>query len=371
MDRPGLSSVVTCNQDGSDVRWLGSLGAVAGLKYSWTLPGGAAAMSCNLLTEPNSRPSAINVARTVKVFRGGSMIWQGKLAEPQPSSSGWAITAVGIGALGANFVSHWTTWNADSAVSLAISRGLPWVNPGLSGISGLWLTQKEDDASQSITDFLNLITGNGALTWYVDRANTLRIIPVPTVPTRLLVATDPATRTVTADINSLWVRYQATADSTAGDGSSAAATYGVVQAVNQASINAHGAMEAYADLSSAGVMSSSAAQAAGQAALAKYVRANYAGPFTIRQGQLLTLGGSPVDIGAERGVPGVCQLQLVNGPYGAEVVPGPVNFPIGTYEYDDDAQTAAVTPFQSVAADLSSLLAAMFPAKPDTSGATS
>ena len=88
-------------------------------------------------------------------------------------------------------------------------------------------------------------------------------------------------------------------------------------------------MEAYADLSSAGVMSSTAATNAGKAALAGYVRANYAGPFTVRQGQLLTLGGSPVDIGAERGVPGVCQLQLIDGPFGGEVAPGVVSFPIG------------------------------------------
>jgi hypothetical protein len=344
---------------------------VAGLKYAYTLPGGASSMSCTLLTEPNYRTSALNPARTVKIFRGGSCIWQGKLAEPQPSSTGWAISAVGIGTLGANYVSKYTTWNADDPINQAIARGLPWINPGLSGISGLWLSQKEDDASQTITDFLNLLCTNGALTWYVDQSGTLRIIPIPTVPTRLLVATDPAPRTITADINSIWVRYQITADNTSSTSSStAAATYGTVNAVNQASVNAHGVMEAYADLSSVGVMSSSAAQAAGQAALAKYVRVSYSGPFAIRQGQWLNAGGSPIDIGAERGIPQVAQLQLVNGPYGGEVVPGPAFFPVGAFEYDDTAQTASVTPFASVAADLSSLLAAMFPAKPTTDTST-
>lgn len=355
------------NPDGSDVRWLGSIGAVTGIKRSYVLPGGDSAMSCQLLAEPNQRPSAINIARTVKVCRGGSVVWRGKLAEPQQSSSGWSISAVGRGVLGANYVSRYTTWNADDPVNQAIARGLPWINPGLTGTSGLWLSQKEDDASQTITDFLNLLCTNGALTWYVDQSGTLRIIPIPTAPTRILVATDPAPRTVAADINSLFVRYQITADNSSSSSSStAAATFGTVQAVNQASINAHGAMEAYADLSSAGVMSSAAAQAAGQAALGRYRAVSYAGPFTIRQGQLLTLGGSAIDIGAERGVPQVCQLMLVNGSYGAEVVPGPVSFPVGTYEYDDTAQTATVTPFQSVQSDLSSLLAAMFPAKPTT-----
>jgi hypothetical protein len=362
MDRPGISQVQTVAPSGADARWLGSIGSVTSLKYSWTLPGGASAMSCLLQTEPNLRTVALNPGRLVRVYRGGSVIWSGKLAEPQPSPQGWQITAAGLGTLGANFMAHYTSWTADGPVNLAISRGLPWNNPGIGGTPGLWLSQKEDDASTTITDFLNAITGNGALTWYVDGTATLRVIPIPTAPTRLLIAADPAARTITADINTLWVRYQATADSTSGT-TSTPATYGTVQAVNQASVNAHGAMEAYADLSSAGVMSSAAALAAGQAALAKYVRASYAGPFTIRQGQILTLGGSPVDIGAERGVPGVCQLLLVDGPYGGEVAPGPVTFPIGQYEYDDTAQTAQVTPFQSISSSLSSLLAAMFPAK--------
>ena len=120
------------------------------------------------------------------------------------------------------------------------------------------------------------------------------------------------------------MRYQATADNA---DTGAAATYGVVSATNAASIAAHQAMESYQDLSSANVLGSSAATAAAQAVLAAYVRATYAGPFTVRQGQLLTMGGSPVDIGAERGVPGVCQLFLIDGPYGGEVIAGPVTFP--------------------------------------------
>lgn len=302
----------------------------------------------------------------MRIYRGGSVIWTGKLAEPQPGSDGWSISGAGTGTLGANFVSKYTTWNADDPINQAISRGLPWVNPGLSGISGAWLSQKQDDASQSISDFLNLITGNGALTWYVDRAGVLRVISIPTVPTRLLVATTPAARTVVADVNRLYVRYQATADN-ADTGT--AATYGVTSASNAASIAVHGAMESYQDLSSAAVIGSSAAQAAAQSVLAKYVRATYAGPFTVRQGQLLTMGGSPVDIGAERGVPGVCQLLLTDSGWGGEVVAGPVFFPVGSYEYDDTAQTATIAPLQSIASDLSSLLAAMFPAKPtsDTS----
>ena len=360
--------MVSTAADGTDVRWLGSLGTVASLKYAYTLPGGASSMSCLLRTGQNSRPAALNPGRAIKIYRG-SCAWTGKLAEPQQSDGEWAISAVGTGALGANYVSHYTTWNADNPVNLAIGRGLPWINPGLAGTPGLWLAQQEDDASQTITDFLNLLCTNGALTWYVDRAGVLRIIPIPAVPTRLLVCTTPVSRTITADINSLWVRYQLTADSTSGS-SSAAATYGVTTATNPASIAAHGTMEAYQDLSSAGIIGATAAQQAASSALAAYQRATYAGPFTIRQGQLLTLGGSPVDIGAERGIPGVCQLLLTDSGLGGEVVAGPVFFPVGQYEYDDTAQTAAITPLQSIASDMSSLLAAMFPATPTSTATT-
>lgn len=327
-------------------------------------------MSCLLQTQPDLRTTAMNPGRVVKICRGGSWIWKGKLAEPQPSPDGWAISAAGTGTLGTNYASHYTSWTADNPVNLAIARGLPWVNPGLAGIAGLWLSQQEDDASQTITDFLNLLCTNGALTWYVDAHDVLRIIPIPVTPTRLLIASDPVARTVTADINTLWLRYQATADATSqtSGSSTAAATYSTVSATNPASIAAHQAMESYQDLSSAGVMSAAAAQAAGQSVLAAYVRATYAGPFTIRQGQLLTLGGYPADIGAERGIPGVCQLLLSDFGFGGELVQGPITFPVGTYEYDDTAQTAAVTPFASIASDLSSLLAAMFPASPAGAG---
>lgn len=298
----------------------------------------------------------------VKVYRGGSCLWTGKLSEPTPSAQGWNIAAIGIGALGNNLQAHYTSWTADNPINLAISRGLPWINNGLAGISGLWLSQQQDDASMTITDFLNLLCTNGALTWYVDGHNVLRVIPIPTTPTRILIATDPQARTVAADINSLWIRYQITGDQT-GDssGDAAAATYGTVEATNAASQAVHGVMESYEDLSSAGTISSSAAQQAGASVLAAYQRATYSGPFNIRQGQLLTMGGYPIDIGAERGIPQVCSVVLTDTGFGGEVVAGPVTFPVGQLEYDDDAQTAAVTPLQSVASDLSSLLAAMFP----------
>ena len=190
-------------------------------------------MSCLLQTEPNTRPSALNPGRTVKIYRGGGAIWAGKLAEPQPGSDGWAITRPGVGTLGANYSAHYTTWNADNPINLAIGRGLPWINSGpRRGSPGCGCRRRKTTPRKRLQIFSTFCarTARSPGTW--TGPGSLRIIPIPTVPTRLLVATTPAARTITADVNRLYVRYQATADNA---DTGAAATYGVVSASNAAS----------------------------------------------------------------------------------------------------------------------------------------
>jgi hypothetical protein len=43
--------------------------------------------------------------------------------------------------------------------------------------------------------------------------------------------------------------------------------------------------------------------------------------------------------------------------YGGQLTPSPVTFPVGQYAYDEDAQTATITPFQNLRTDFASLLA--------------
>ena len=194
--------------------------------------------------------------------------------------------------------------------------GLPWINPGIGRNLGPVAVQKQDDASRAVTDFLNLITGNGALTWYVDRAGVLRIIPIPTVPTGCWWPR-PRQRGPSWRRQLVCVRYQATADNA---DTGAAATYGVVSASNAAS-NVHTGRWSRTGTLVGRAHGSSAAADAAKAVLAEYVRAKYAGPFTVRQGQLFTLGGTPVDIGAERGIPGVCSSSG-RGPFGGKTFLG-------------------------------------------------
>lgn len=302
------------------------------------------------------------------MYRGGSVAWEGRLLEPVPSAAGWTVSATGAGTLGADFSAIYSNWsNPDDAIGQAIARGLRWSNPapGLSGspyASMLWLGQQVDSGSQQITDYLNAITVQGALIWWIGRNNVLSVMPRPTAVNRLLVATTPVPRTVASDLTTLWLHYQATADTTSTTGgATATATFGLAEATLPESIAAHGPLEAYADISSAGVMSSGQATANGNAILAQYNRANYSGTFAVRYGQLLTTGGTPVDLGCQMDQPMVCRLLLTDAGYGGEVIAGPIQFLAGAYAYDDHAQIASITPFQAVSADLSSLLSAMYP----------
>lgn len=352
--RPGASQVLTLDPSGANPRWLGRLGLVTGLKYSYAFSGGCDQLSCTLARPPDFRTDAMNPGRTVQVWRGLSKVWDGKLDEPQPSTSGWEITAHGSGTFGSDFAALWSgSFTPNTIVNAAIARGLRWRNTaGISG-TGLWLGQPFDSGSQQIDSFMQLVTSEGGYGWSVDRRDgTLTVALLPSVPDRLLVATAPVARTITADVSVLEIRYCATDD---GAGNQ---TFAVTEVTNAASIAAHGRMEQYLDLSGAGVMTAGAAQANGNAILSHYVRANWAGPFTVSQGQYLNSGGYPVDLGCEHAGK-VARLIMTDGGYGGEVSPAPITFIVGAYEYDDDAQVATVTPYQSIADDLGSLMSAL------------
>jgi hypothetical protein len=361
---PGTSQVSVAPQGSSDWQYLGSLGAVTALKYSFACPGGCDQMTCTVMVPADYRTQLFNPGWQVRVTRGGHVVWTGVLDEPVPTASGWNLTAVGTGNLGQNYVAVYTdTWPSgepDEAVNGAISRGLPWVNPGIGSPSGIWLGQGVDSGAQTITALLNLACTRGGLTWYVNSqpggypGADLSVFPLPTVVNRLLVCTQPVARTLGGDINSIWIKYEITAASSSTSGSQTA-TYGTVNVQNAASVAAHGVLETYIDLSSAGVMTSAAAEQVGQNVLSVYKRASFGGPFVVNYGQLLNVGGVPIDIGADQ-AGNVAQLILTDFGYGGEVEPGPISFIIGSYSYDDFAQAATITPYQALDQSLTGLL---------------
>jgi hypothetical protein len=112
-------------------------------------------------------------------------------------------------------------------------------------------------------------------------------------------------------------------------------------------------------------MSAGTAQGIGSKVMLRYQRASFAGPFVLSPGQYLTMGGQPVDIGAET-ADHVFQLVMSDFAYGGEVAAQnlPVISMVGKAEYDDDAETLTITPFQYLALSLSDLLSAAVNALP-------
>jgi hypothetical protein len=368
MALPGSSQVAVAPPGSSNWRWLGTLGQVTALTYSFVCPGGCDKLSMTIMCPASYRTQLFNPGWQVKVTRGGHDVWHGKLDEPQPSPQGWTLTAVGNGNRGTDYVAYYSvddTWPAgepDEIINRAISRGLPWTNPGLNNspyASQFWLGQATDPGSQTVTAFLNLICTRGGLTWYVNsqpggsyNGDDLNVFPLPTVANRLLVSTTPVARTLGGYVNSLFIRFMSSADNTS-TGSPAA--YNVVLAQDAASVAAHGTLEAYVDLSNASVMTSAQALAVGNQILAVYEAASYAGPFQVSYGQLLNTGGAPIDPAVDQAGNRV-RLILVDGGYGGEVVPAPVEFTIGSYMWDDYKQIAQIGPYQELDQSLSALL---------------
>jgi len=353
--------VRTLQPDGTGVRYLGELGPVGGLRYSFTLPGGCDALTCTLGIPANQRTDALNPGRLVEAFLGASRIWQGILAEPEPDpAAGWNLTAVGSGNWGAmwraTFTSTWASSVPDATINNAISRGLGWETSSVGSPSGIWLGQAADSGSMAVDEMLNQVTSKGGLTWQVKlqpRGNVVQVFNVPAAATRLLVTGDPAARTLGGDINAINIRYQSSPDL----GSGFPAQYANAWSTDDGSIAKHGRLETFLDLSSAGPMLAADAQAVGDGILSRYQRASYAGAFTVSYGQLLTLGGQPVDLaayfGPENGM--VCRLILADQGWGGEVTMSTPVFAAGRYEYDDDSNTAVIEPFNSIRGDFAAL----------------
>jgi hypothetical protein len=413
---PGLDGIITIPRP-FNPRYLGQIGHVSGISYTYSIPGGPDQLTCQLEVEPWYRTDALNPGRIVTAHRGCSCIWEGQLTEPQPAATGWTLTCNGVGTYGTNFGAWYDVnlakgagWTPDAPVDFAISRGLRWVNRGIGNPAGIYTGPTQDPGSLTVTDFLNLLCTGGSLIWELTQpagaaswppspweltvhemptdvsGNPLTAGPQTKVQTEqlsggkwkrvdltvtgarrppdlFLVNTSPVARSIVADINTIIVYYESRADTTATSTKPAqAAVYETTFADAPGSVAAHGRMEYYLDVTNAGAMTRTAAQAIGRNILSKYIRANFASAFSVMPGQLLNAGGVPVDLGLNWGG-AMVTVQGMNEAYGGEVGLAPMTFMIGQYAYDDDTQTAQVTPYQNAMTDMDSVVAALYPGK--------
>jgi hypothetical protein len=372
--QPGLSHIVTFPPGGGLGLSLSHLGHIGPATYSYTTPGGCDQLSATYYKPPRERSEALNPGRKVAVYRGGSVVWSGVLDEPSPADSGWTVTAHGAGTLGADYRAiytvAWGTGVFDDAVNAAITRGMDWKNPGIGAPAGIWTGQQFDSGSQTITDLLNLGCTKGGLTWQVTTGpggNKLSVFALPSAANRILIATSPVAQSIASGPDALYLRYQSSADG------AAAATYALTSVVQQNVIDAQGRREEFTDLSSASTMSAGTAQGVGSQVLKRFTRAGFAGPFTFQYGQLLNMGGVPVDPGAfyqDGAAHMICRALLSDFAFSGEVTRGSVQFLVGSYQWDDGAMVAQITPFESIRSDFSSLMQAAVDSIPVRARAT-
>jgi hypothetical protein len=358
--------IVTFAPDGvSDRRWLGAVGHVSGVSYGSTMPGGDDQFSGTLQISRLYREPAIAPGRILQVWRAGGIVYEGRLDRPAPASdgTGWSVTAHGSGTYGDDYRAIWGSYTASDILTQAIGRGLRW---STGTISGGMVSQQQDSAAQSVTDFMNTYTDTVSLSWLVDQPGwpggaVVNVLTIPTTVTRLLITTTPAAPDLVDYINALYVRYQSAADSNTG-----VATFALTSSTLASSITTHGRTEDFWDISSGGTLSTGSAQTDAANALAKYVAASFSQPFSVTAGHYLNTGGQPVDLAAERAGE-VVRLVLAAGGFGGEIgFAWPITFPVGSVVWDDEAQHLTVTPYKSVRSDFAGLLGLLAPVAPTT-----
>jgi len=94
--------------------------------------------------------------------------------------------------------------------------------------------------------------------------------------------------------------------------------------------------------------------------LSRFIRLSFGTAYVVQPGRLLNNGGEPVDLACDWS--GKMATVLVeNAPLGGDVTMDPLTFFITDYLYDDDSQTATITPYQSAGKDIQSLIAELYP----------
>src|ERR1035441_6023763 len=76
---PGTSQVAVAPPGSTAWAYLGSLGVITALTYSFTCPGGCDAMTCTVMVPAAYRTQLFNPGWQVRITRGGHQVWDGKL----------------------------------------------------------------------------------------------------------------------------------------------------------------------------------------------------------------------------------------------------------------------------------------------------
>lgn len=335
---------------GGDRIWLDQLGIVAGVAYDTTFPGGDAQASWQITLDPAFQHRALRYGRQVGICLGASVVWHGYLDNPQRGTA-WAMTAFGNAVLGKQYAAIAATsgnaLNLNEVVDAAIARGLPWTR---AGSLPTMANGYAPSGSLMIADALDQVADAQSTEsyWPLDTLGVLAASwAAPTTPSYILYASGPGGgRNLAGFATDAYVIYQS-------------ATGVITTDLRSAASRPYGRFEAVTDQTGLGLIPSSQADTLGDGYLARNApRAKFTSDFTVAPGQLVTMGGQPVDLATVRA--GFLANVVFTDPDSAgEVALGAVpQVLFGAARYDVDADTLTLTPVYAAQDNLQALLGA-------------
>lgn len=343
-------SVWTSDRDGNDRRYLDTLGKVSGLQWETTLPGGDRSASWAMRLTSNQDFPACRQGRKVGITIGGQDLWTGDLSEPQPSGVSRSFTAEGSSVELARFIAApgvsnvWTLTGGSGTVATAQARGMTVTSGTL--YDAPYGQAADNDGSKTVDQAVNDVADLLGYTWQVN-GGALSMFPYPTDASYIVLAQDQGSRSLNDFVTDLIVRYD--------DGATITAV-----SVSNGQGSLRGYREATLDLSANGTLTLAQATAIGQLDLARRgSRTKFSSPITVQSGQILNLGGSPVDPRTIR-AGCVVSVQGLDVARGGEPDGSAPQILIGSVVCDYGTRSAVLTPYDYTGKTLTTALAGGF-----------
>lgn len=333
-----MRPVATEAPDGGGRIWLDNVGIVQGVRFS-TSQNGDLAASWQMILPDRRDHSAFTPGRRV-LIPAGADYWRGTLNNPRGGAV-WEFTADGWAHLPQNYTAVAPTsgnaWNLDEVTDAMISRAgayLPWTRP-----AALPTTQgQQGSGAATVAQVLSDVTDAENRLWHVSRGGQVTAGARPTAVAYLLLADDTAGgRSVGGFVTDVHVTYQDTAD------------YAIKTLTRSITTpRRYGRFEQPLDVTDRGAITTAKAQALGDNYLARRgPRLAFTNAFTVSPGQLLSPGGTAVDLSVVQATDGVVKILLTDpDSAGGELTYQATSLIMGETEFDEDAGLLTITPLE-------------------------
>ena len=338
--------------------WLQQVGEVVDLSWSTTWgdgPGGCELASWRLRYPASHVPPMVRRGQRVEIHDGSSIpLWTGLAAEPIPGDGVWECHARGYAREASRFlaldVSLDPTGVPSTAVSQAISRGLPWVgSPTLSTVT------LDGSQTPTIEGLLTAAAAEDGVRWgvFADQAIQTGVTPPDARAWRVAPEVPPPGVADDSYVSALFGRYVSAVTGTPPQPSS----YDTAVVVDADAESRWGRVEALVDYTKAGLMTSGdvSTNLSGRMDLAG-ARFAYTNAITVARDTLTTLQGTPGDPRQVQAGDTI-HMARVRDDSGSLLPGAMVTFVVGRVSVDALGATAVVEPVGMAARDLSSILA--------------